>query len=138
MAPAISATRAWNIAFRTAHIGVTGVLLGGHVFQIPAVRLLPFLYFSILTGAALGIIDIFPDWHGLFEIRSLAIAAKLLMMGSIPWLWSYRVAILVGVLVIASASSHMPRRLRHFSILGIPPPGGRPGTLLSDSHKAST
>ena len=27
--------RALNIAFRTAHIGVTGVLCGGHVFAIP-------------------------------------------------------------------------------------------------------
>ena len=118
MAAALSASRAWSIAFRTAHIGVTGMLLGGHFFQVPAGRLLPFLYLTILTGAALGIVELFPDWHGLFEIRSLVIAAKLLVLASIPWLWDCRVAILIAVLVMASVGSHMPRRVRHFSLLG--------------------
>lgn len=96
------------------------MLLGGHYFQIPAGRLLPFLYLTILTGAALGMVEVSSDWRGLFEIRSLVIAAKLLMLVSIPWLWDYRVAILIAVMVLASAGSHMPRRVRHFSILGIP------------------
>jgi len=118
MAPVISALRAWNIALRTAHIGITGMLLGGHFFAIPAIRLLPFLYLAILTGAALAVFELYPDWRGLFEVRSLLIAVKLLLLGSIPWLWNYRVAILIIVLTIASAGAHMPRRIRHFSILG--------------------
>jgi hypothetical protein len=35
----------------------------------------------------------------------------------IPWLWQYRVPILVAVIVIASVGSHMPRRFRHYSLL---------------------
>ena len=117
MAAVVSATRAWNITLRTAHIGVMGMLLGGHFFQVPAARLLPLLYLAILTGAALGIVELSPDWRGLFEFRSLVIAAKLLLLVSIPWLWDYRVPILIAVLVMASVGSHLPRQIRHFSIL---------------------
>ena len=117
MAAAISASRAWNIVLRTAHIAVTGMLLGGHFFGISAGRLLPLLYVGILTGAALGVLEIYPDWRGLLELRSLVIAAKLILLGLIPLLWNLRVVILLMVLVMASAGSHMPRRIRHYSVL---------------------
>ena len=117
MAPAVSAARACNIALRTAHIGVTGLLLGGHFFGIAAGRLLPLLYMAILTGAALGIAEVYPNWSGVFEVRSLVIAAKLVLLCLIPLLWDYRVGILLMVLVMASAGSHMPRRFRHYSVL---------------------
>jgi hypothetical protein len=117
MALAIAASRVWNIAFRTAHIAVSGMLLGGHYFNVPAGRLLPFLYLAILSGAALGIIEVYPDWRGLFEVRSIVIALKILLLCFIPWLWSFRVAILMVVLVMASVSSHLPHRFRNFSVL---------------------
>ena len=113
----VSASRAWNIALCTAHIGVTGMLLGGHFFGIAAERLLPLLYLAILTGAALGIAEVYPNWSGVFEVRSLVIAAKLVLLCLIPLLWDYRVGILLMVLVMASAGSHMPRRFRHYSVL---------------------
>jgi hypothetical protein len=116
-APALSASRAWNIAFRTAHIAVTGALFGGHVFAIAAKRLLPCLYLTILTGIALLIVELYPEWRRLFEVRTVMIAAKLLLLCLIPWLWSYRVPILILVIVIASVGSHMPRRYRYYSIL---------------------
>jgi hypothetical protein len=117
MAAVVSPLRAFNIAVRTAHLGIAGVLLGGHVFKVAASHLLPFLYFVIVTGAALSVIELYPDWRGLFELRSLILGAKLLMLAAIPWFWDYRVAILVFVLVLASVGSHMPRRLRHLSLL---------------------
>jgi hypothetical protein len=45
------------------------------------------------------------------------IAAKLLLLCLIPWLWPYRVPILIAVIVIASIGSHMPRCYRYYSIL---------------------
>ena len=114
---AVSAARACNIALRTAHIGATGVLLGGHFFGVAAGRLLPLLYMAILTGAALGIAEVYPNWSGVFEVRSLVIAAKLLLLCLVPLLWNYRVAILFVVLMVASAGSHMPRRIRHYSVV---------------------
>ncbi|MBV8072634.1 MAG: hypothetical protein JO270_22210, partial [Acidobacteriaceae bacterium] len=99
------------------HIGITGVLFGGHCFNVAASRLLPFLYLAIATGAALAVIETYPDWRGLFELRSLLLGAKLLMLCAIPWFWAYRVTILALVLTLASVGSHMPRRFRHFSVL---------------------
>ena len=75
------------------------------------------LYLAILTGAALGIAEIYPNWRSVFEVRSLVIAAKLVLLCLIPLLWDYRVGILLIVLVVASASSHLPRRVRHYSVL---------------------
>jgi len=117
MATLVSPQRAWNIAARTAHIGITGVLLGGHVFNVSASRLLPFLYSAIATGVVLALIELYPNWRGLFELRTLVLGAKLLMLTAIPWLWDYRVSILVFVLVLASVGSHMPGRFRHFSVI---------------------
>jgi len=117
MAAGLSVSRFWSVVFRTFHIAVTGMLLGGHCFGVPASRLLPLLYLAILSGAALGAVDLYPDWRGIFEVRSLVIAAKLAFLGLIPLLWDYRVGILLLVLVMASAGSHMPRRLRHQSVL---------------------
>ena len=117
MAPGLSASRACNIALRTAHIGATGVLLGGHFFGVAAARLLPLLYIAILTGAALGVAEVYPNWRSIFEVRSLVIASKVLLLCLVPLLWNYRVAILFVVLMVASAGSHMPRRFRHYSVV---------------------
>ena len=45
--------RAWNIALRTAHIAMFAPLVGGHVFDVPPARLLPWLYAAVITGAVL-------------------------------------------------------------------------------------
>jgi hypothetical protein len=109
--------RAWNIAFRTAHIGVTGALVGGHVFDVPAGRLHPWLYATIFTGAALTLIEAFPHGRWLYQGRGLFVLAKLLLLLLIPWLWDYRVAILTVVIVLASVGSHMPARFRYYSVV---------------------
>jgi len=109
--------RSWNIAFRTAHIGVTSVLFGGHVFGITAQRLLPWLYLTILTGAVLVILEAWPSWRWCFQGRGVMPIAKVLAMCLVPWLWDYRIAILLAVIVIGSVGSHMPRRFRHYSFV---------------------
>ena len=61
--------RAWNITFRTAHIGVTGILLGGHVFEVAEARLRMILHFSILTGVCLIAIEAYPSCRWLYQGR---------------------------------------------------------------------
>ena len=132
MVPAVSTSRAWNIALRTAHIGVTGMLLGGHFFGIAAGRVLPLLYMAILTGAALGIAEVYPNGRSVFEVRSLVIASKVLLLCLVPLLWNCRVAILMIVVGMASAGSHMPRRFRHYSVLehqNVKAMGENPGAI---------
>jgi hypothetical protein len=110
--------RAWNIAFRTAHICATCVLLGGDVWGIDAGRLLPWFYLSVLTGAALTVVEIYPDWRWFVEGRGVLVVAKLLVLCLAPWFWGYRVPLLFVVIVIASVGSHMPRMLRHWPVFG--------------------
>ncbi len=105
--------RMWNIAVRTVHIGVTGVLVGGHVFGIPKERLLPWLYLVLASGAALLVVEAIPDWRWCFEGRALMLGAKLLLLSAIPWAWGARVPLLFSSVVVASLASHLPRKYRH-------------------------
>jgi hypothetical protein len=49
--------RAWNVAWRTAHIAVVSTLLGGHVFSVSSDRLEGWLWAAIATGVALMAIE---------------------------------------------------------------------------------
>ncbi len=109
--------RGGNIALRTAHIGVTGVLLGGHVFGAVESQLIVWLYLTIGTGALLVLIEAYPHWHWCCQLRGLLVIAKVLLLCLIPWLWSYRIALLAVVVVIACAGSHMPGKYRYYSVL---------------------
>ncbi|MBI86162.1 MAG: hypothetical protein CMJ81_23445 [Planctomycetaceae bacterium] len=109
--------RAWNIAFRTAHIGMTGTLFGGHVFGIEAERLLIWLCLSIFTGVGLVVIEAYPSCRWFYQGRGVFVLCKLLLLTTIPLLWKYRVLILSAVIIIASVGSHMPGRFRYYSLL---------------------
>ncbi|MBM4090846.1 MAG: hypothetical protein FJ276_15695 [Planctomycetes bacterium] len=109
--------RAVNIALRTAHIGVSGVLLGGHVFAVGADRLTPWLVAVVITGVLLTCVEAYPRACWFYQGRGLFVLAKLGLICLVPWFWSYRVAILSAVVVLASVGSHMPARYRYFSVL---------------------
>ena len=109
--------RGWNIAFRTAHIAATAILLGGHVFDRLPEELLPTLYLSIGTGAALAVSEAGPSWLWFHQIRGLMTMGKVALMCLVPVFWDYRVPILLVVVVIASVGSHMPARFRYYSVL---------------------
>jgi hypothetical protein len=109
--------RWWNIAARSVHLAATGVLLGGHFFGAPAAQLLPFLWLAALTGAVLIGLEVYPSAHWLHQICASAVAMKLGLLCVIPFAWDYRVPILFMVVGIASAGSHAPRKIRHYSWL---------------------
>ncbi len=109
--------RAWNIGFRTVHIGVTGILFGGHVFDTSEERLRIWLYLSIATGAALIFLEAYPSLRWLYQGRGVFVLTKLALLCAIIPLWQFRVYLLVMVLVIASVGSHMPGRFRYYSVI---------------------
>jgi len=109
--------RAWNIAFRTAHLAVTGVLLGGHAYDVAAERLYMVLWLCIATGAALIFVEAYPSLRWLYQGRGLMVLAKLLLLCLIPWLWPYRLVLLILVVILASVGSHMPSRFRYYSVV---------------------
>ena len=111
------ATRWWNIAFRTAHIAATGILLGGHAFGVSRERLLPSLCCSVATGIALAISEAGTSWVWFHQLRGLMTMGKVILLGAVPIFWDWRLPIVLAVVVIASVGSHMPARLRYYSVL---------------------
>lgn len=109
--------RAWNVAFRTAHIAATGVLLGGHAFGVPKDRLMTSLYLSLGTGVVLALSEAGGGLLWFHQVRGLMTLAKLALIALVPVFWTVRFAILLAVVVIASVGSHMPARFRYYSIL---------------------
>jgi len=126
--PPITLSRALNIAFRTAHIGVASVLVGGHFFDVSPPQLHVWLYATVATGSVLVVLEAYPRWRWFYELRGAMAIVKLLLVGLIPWLWPYRVWLLAAVIVLASVGSHMPARFRYYSLLRCRPldaPHGR-------------
>ncbi|OHB80079.1 MAG: hypothetical protein A2W31_14655 [Planctomycetes bacterium RBG_16_64_10] len=113
----VASARAWNIGFRTVHLGVSGILFGGHVFDVVDQRLRFWLGASILTGVGLMGLEAYPSSSWVYQGRGVCVLVKLLLLISIAWLWEWRVAILALVVVIASVGSHMPGRYRYFSLV---------------------
>ena len=109
--------RAWNIAFRTAHIGVTGVLLGGHVFDVSPEQLRLWLYLTIATGAGLTALEAYPKPRWLHQGRGVLVLTKLALLLAITVLWDQRVYLLAVVVILASVGSHMPARFRYYSVI---------------------
>ncbi len=107
--------RWWNIAARTVHLAATGVLLGAHVFQVPAERLWPFLWAAIASGGTLMFLELYPSGHWLHQRCAVMVYIKLALLCLVPVLWDYRVPILLGVVILAAVGAHAPRTFRHYS-----------------------
>lgn len=109
--------RAWNVAFRTVHIAAISVLVGGHLFAVPADRLVPWLWLAIASGAALMAVEMYPSIDWLSQLAGVFVLGKLALLCLVPFAWSFRVPILFGVLAIASVGSHMRGHYRHYSVI---------------------
>lgn len=105
--------RATRSALRTLHILFTGILLGGHVFEQPAGVLTGWLWGSIVSGLVLFATDLYASCAVLFEVRGVAVLAKLLLLLLVPLMWDLRVWLLAAALVIGAVSSHLSRDHRH-------------------------
>lgn len=110
--------RRWlGIVLRTAHLMAFGVLVGGHVFDVEATRLLPFLYATIASGVALMAVEMASTCEWLLMGKGLAVVLKLTVLLAVPLLWEHRGAILLATVAVAGVGAHMPSRFRHYSIL---------------------
>jgi hypothetical protein len=109
--------RAIRIGLRTAHIASTGILLGGHFFDVEASRLLPWLWLVVGTGAAFVAVELYGSCVWLAQGRGLLTGIKLILLLLVPWLWAQRVWLLLAVLIIGSVGSHMSSGWRYFSVV---------------------
>jgi hypothetical protein len=118
--PTIPYARVWSIAFRTLHLVAISILVGGHAFGASADQLRPLLFGAIVTGTGMATIETYPTFQFLHRGWGLFLLLKLALLCVIPFAWSYRVPILIAVVIIGSVGSHMPRRFRHYSVLDGP------------------
>ncbi len=109
--------RGLSITLRTAHLCCAGILLGGHVFGIPADRLIVWLWCTIVTGAGLMFQEMYRSCRWVYQLMGVLVEVKLLLIIAAGVFWDWRVPLLVLVTVLGSVGSHMPGRYRHFSLL---------------------
>ena len=107
--------RAADIALRTAHVAAAGIYLGGVLFDVPAARLAPWLHAAVATGVGLAVSEFIYSRHWPYHGRGVMVLAKLALLGGVIIWPSARLWLLVGVMVLGSVGSHMPKRYRHYS-----------------------
>jgi hypothetical protein len=109
--------RGLNIAFRTAHLVTSGILLGGHVFDIAPHRLIVFLYLTIASGAGLIALELCRSCQWAYEGMGLLVEIKLLLLIAAGIWWDQRAPLIILVVILGSGGAHMPARYRHYSLL---------------------
>lgn len=113
----VPAHRLLGVVLRTAHILTVGTLLGGHVFDVDPVQLVPFLAGAIVTGAGMVALELASTCAWLVMGKGLAMLLKVGVLLLVPVFWEQRVPLLVVVTLIAGVGSHMSSRFRHYSLL---------------------
>ena len=115
--PAPRRLRRWNVAFRTLHLTAFALFLGGSAYDVEPERLMPALLAAILTGMLLVTVELCQDPRWPFLGKGLMVIAKLGLLLLVPAFPGARIPLLVAVVVLAGIGSHMPRELRHYSVL---------------------
>jgi hypothetical protein len=108
-------TRALDVALRTAHVAVAGVLFGGTVFGVPFYRLLSWHHLAIATGGALIASEVCHRRHWPYQGRGLMVFLHIGFLGLIHLRPDLRVPALTAALVFGMVGSHMPKNLRYWS-----------------------
>lgn len=122
--------RGINIALRTAHLMTSGLLLGGHAFDVPADRLLLLLYLTIASGAGLILLELYSSCRWIYLGKGVMILLKLALLIAAGLWWEQRVLFLLLVVAVGSVGSHMPARFRYYSLLH--------GRIILDPPRAPT
>jgi hypothetical protein len=106
-----------RITLRTLHLLSFSILFGGHVFGLPRAELSLWLYWTVLSGACLMALELWPGFDWLLQGAGCLVLVKLVILAFIPAVWEYRIALLTLVMIIGSIGSHMPSSLRHSRVL---------------------
>jgi hypothetical protein len=109
--------RFWNVAFRTLHLVAFGFLFGAAAHDADGGRVTAALAATIGTGVGLVILELRQDPRWPFLGKGLLVLAKLGLLLLVAVFPGARVPLLVAVVVIAGVGAHMPRDLRHYSVL---------------------
>jgi hypothetical protein len=109
--------RGISIGFRTLHLVGSSVLVGGHAFDAEPQRLFPFLLLTAASGAGLIALELYRSCDWAYQGMGVLVIVKTAITVLAGLWWEQRVPLLVIVVALGSIGSHMPARLRHFSVL---------------------
>ena len=127
--------RGINIALRTAHLMTSGILLGGHAFDVPARQLILFLYLTVASGAGLILLELYSSCRWIYLGKGIMVSVKVALVIAAGVWWEHRFVFLLLVVLIGSFGSHMPARLRYYSVVHrrtiIDPPKAPLGVSIS-------
>lgn len=110
-------SRAIDIALRSVHIGMAGVLLGAVVFRQPSETIHFWAWWTIATGSGLVASELYHTWRWIYQGGGV-LAMLHIGCAAILHVWQhYAVHLLWAALIIGAVGSHMPRKLRHWSFM---------------------
>ncbi len=113
----VSTARLLNVACRSAHLVAVSAILGAVVWGVDDHRCWLAIWGALASGLALLALEAGNGDRWLTEGRGLAVGCKLALLGLLPWVPSYRAALLVTVMLIASIAAHMPSCFRHARVV---------------------
>ncbi|MBI4571741.1 MAG: hypothetical protein HY713_00450 [candidate division NC10 bacterium] len=113
----IPCERGINIALRTAHLMTSGLLLGGHAFNIAPHRLILLLYLTLASGAGMILLELYSSCRWIYLGKGVIVGLKVLLLLAAGVWWEQRLAFLLLVVLVGSVGSHMPARFRYYSLL---------------------
>ncbi len=113
----IPGERGINIALRTAHLMTSGLLLGGHAFDVAPHRLILFLYLTIASGIGLAFLELYSSCRWIYLGKGVMVSLKIALLIAAGLWWEQRVMFLLLVVLVGSVGSHMPARFRYYSLL---------------------
>ncbi len=109
--------RVATIGFRTLHLLVSSLLLGGHAFDVAPERLVALLYLTVGSGGCLILLELYRSCDWVYQGMGVLVIAKVVITAAAGLWWEQRVPLLFVVVVLGAVGSHMPARYRHYSLL---------------------
>jgi hypothetical protein len=106
-----------DLILRSCHIGISSVLFGGLVWEIPFARLAPWHSAVIATGSALIVFNIYKSRHWPYQGRGLMAALHLGLIGFVHIRPDLVLPVIATALAVGVTGSHMPAFIRHWSLL---------------------
>ncbi|ABA89992.1 hypothetical protein Pcar_2757 [Syntrophotalea carbinolica DSM 2380] len=109
--------RGADIALRSVHLGVAGVLLGGVIFQQPLSVLHYWGWWTVGTGLGLIASEVYHSWRWPYQGRGVMVMLHIACVALVHVWFQYAVQLMWAALIIGAVGSHMPRKYRHWSFL---------------------
>ena len=108
----------------------SGLLLGGHAFDVAPHRLIGLLYLTIASGVGLALLELYSSCRWIYLGKGVMVSLKLALLIAAGVWWERRIIFLLLVVLVGSVGSHMPARFRYYSLLH--------GRVIADPAKVLT